>query len=289
MGDYTFYGDLKKIDDIERLFHMLPNVISRDSREIHLDLSKLEFISPLGAISLLLLDKLQNTDLQITPPKRHVISYIERMNFFENCSERVRSCFEEHCDLFYFQKRRRNNTGQVLLEITPIKNEKDIGSIFESILNILTSHGMRSKSANQIAFIASELGTNIIDHSEGDGYAAIQYYPSHNKVEIGIGDNGIGIVNALKSSLLAQRGIKHISDLEVVKSAFEERISSKTNITKRGMGLSISREKSFHNTQQTNFYVRTHKAIYQIFDDNICCVDEGDYFPGTYISLEILF
>ncbi|UOY92508.1 hypothetical protein MUG87_19185 [Ectobacillus sp. JY-23] len=291
MKKYSSCANLKRIEDINSLFEPLSFIVNQDIRlvEIELNLSQVEFISPLGAVSLLLLlDKLNHSKLKIIPPKEQVISYMDRMNFFKNCPAPAKLCFKEYYDLEYYSKRRRNDASNVLLEITPIKAEEDINNIFESILHILCNNGMGSREANRIAVIASELGTNILDHSQGLGFAAIQCYPQRNQVNIGIGDNGIGIVNALKPSLVKQLHHNEFSDLDVIKLAFKERTSSKVDAD-RGMGLSISREKSFYKTKQTNFYVKTHKGTYQISNNNIHTICEDSYFPGTYISLEICF
>ncbi|GIN23394.1 hypothetical protein [Siminovitchia fordii] len=287
-----YTGELGSIFDIDKLFHKFTSVVDIPFHEgeIKIDLSDIKFVSPLGALSLLLLlDKLDKSFfIKVTPPPERVVSYMERMNFLEHCTKEVYKCFEKHCDLESLEKRNRYNKSNVLLEITSINEDKDVETVDESTRQILTSHGMKSSEANKIASIISEFVANILDHSKGNGYTAIQYYPSLNKVQLAIGDNGIGFVNSLKPTLLETNKGKRFTNLKVIQSAFESRISSSSDI-ERGIGLNHVRSLSFEKIKGTSFFLKTHKAIYQVLDQDIVIRKRGEYFPGTYISLELIF
>ncbi|MHC0038595.1 ATP-binding protein [Pseudoneobacillus sp. C159] len=288
----NYSGEIKNIFNVDSLLQGFSSVmdIPFGGEEINVDLSKVTFISPLGAISLLLLlDKLdQSFYVKLTPPVDSVVSYIERMDFLEHCTEEVYNCFDEHCDLEALSNRQRNDKSNALLEITSVKEAQDVDIVDESTRKILTNHGMKSRDANKITRIVTELVSNILDHSKGNGYTAIQYYPSHDKVQIAIGDNGMGIVNALKPTVLEQKNNKPITDLEVIQHAFEWRTSSKEE-TERGIGLFDTRSLAFENVKRTSFFLKTHKEIYHITNEKILVMDSSEYFPGTYISLEITF
>ncbi|PFK43194.1 hypothetical protein COI93_10220 [Bacillus cereus] len=289
--EHTYYGELKSIYDINKLFSSYSILREQEKKDIVMDLSGLNFVSPIGAISLLLLmDRMiKNHNLVIHPPflKNTIISYMERIDFFKHCDSLVTEQFKEKYDLDILANRHRNDTRKVLLEISPIKCEDDVYNIFESSLSILRSHGMQSRNANKIANIVSELATNIVDHSEGIGYGAIQYYPIHNKVLIAIADNGIGIINSLRNHV---QQMEDLSDIKVMEAAFEKGVSSKnTIIEERGLGLNDVREKAYLDTKGTSFLLRTHEGIYEITDEGILCHRKEFYFPGTYIQLGIEF
>jgi anti-sigma regulatory factor (Ser/Thr protein kinase) len=283
-----FEGDLVNIFDLERLFtpYFPTHKGSPRISQRTVDISNLTFISPLGAVSLLLLlEKLGDFNhLEVLPPNEMVVSYMDRMNFFQNCSKNIKQSFAKFHDLDALANRNRNDKSKELLEITPIKEKKDIGKIFDATFNILNSNGLSSREVNKVALIVSEFATNILAHSEGIGMAAIQTYPSIKKVVIAIGDNGIGIVRALKPILKSQE----VSDLTVINKAFEKRVSSKQE-EERGMGLFTVRKKTFLDTKKASFFIRTHKGTYKILSNRIEETSEGNYFPGTYILLEISF
>jgi hypothetical protein len=215
---------------------------------------------------------------------------MDRIDFFKLCSKNVRNCFEAAYDLNSLSNRYRSNDARkVLLEIKAISNSQDVYDMFDAALNILLSHGMQNIHANKIATIVSGFGDNIIDHSQGQGYGAIQYYPSFNKVLIGIADDGIGIYNSLFPSLGRSDRRRITKESDVIKLAFEGGVSSAGEDTSRGWGLTEVREKSFLNTKGTKFFIRTHQEVYEIQDSDVLCHRKGKYFPGTYILLEISF
>ncbi|EEM68396.1 MULTISPECIES: ATP-binding protein [Bacillus cereus group] len=289
--EHTYIGELKSIYDINKLFFPYSTLHESKNKDMVMNLSGLTFVAPIGAIALLLLIDNMNKNhyFKVKPPflKDKVISYMDRIDFFKHCDSTIIRQFKEQYDLDKLANRHRNDTRKVLLEISPITCEDDVYNIFESSLNILRSNGMQSRNANKIANIVSELATNIIDHSEGIGYGAIQYYPMHNKVLIAIADNGIGIINSLKNYV---EDMRNLSDTQVIESAFVRGVSSKnTVIDERGLGLNDVREKAFLDTKGASFILRTHSGIYEINDRITKGYHTGFYFPGTYIQLEIEF
>ncbi|OUB84496.1 hypothetical protein BK784_35545 [Bacillus thuringiensis serovar medellin] len=283
--EHAYVGELKSIYDINRLFYPYSGLHEHRKKEIVMNLSGLTFVAPIGAIALLLvIDEMTRKHcFMVKPPflKEKIISYMDRIDFFKHCDPIVIEQFKEQYDLDKLASRHRNDARKVLMEINPIECEDDVYTIFESSLNILRSHGMKNRDANKIANIVSELATNILDHSEGIGYGAIQYYPIHNKVLIAIADNGIGIINSLRNYVAE---MKNLSDKQVVESAFVKGVSSKnTAIDERGLGLNDVREKAFLDTKGASFILRTHRGVYEMNDRTTKEKHTGFYFPGTYI------
>ncbi|OZI13054.1 hypothetical protein CEW92_03465 [Bacillaceae bacterium SAS-127] len=281
-------GELKTLNQVDKFLTQFAKDLKRPSNrdELAIDLSNLNFVSPIGAIALLLLfEKISSLyKLKITLPKsqQNLVSYIERINFFKHCPESVKNEFNKEYDIEVLSKRNRNDTRKVLLEITKIEEDDDVDTLFDSTIYILSSHGMRNEELNKIATIVSELATNIIDHSKATGYAAIQYYPKFNKVVIGIADNGVGIVNTMK------KVIKQGNDLDIIKQAFVGGMTSSLDM-ERGWGLTDAREYSYFETKSTLFSIRTHKGLYAVDKENILELSNSCYFPGTFFSIEINF
>jgi anti-sigma regulatory factor (Ser/Thr protein kinase) len=289
MTIYKHIGELKYLDQIDefvKLFNDLFEKDKLDNNKVIIDLSELTFVSPIGAISLLLLfEKIaENYKFNIIPPNNNIqlISYLERINFFKLCSVQVKRDFELSYDIDALSNRTRHDTRKVMLELTRVQCDEDIDTLYDSIIYILKAHNIQSTEVSKIANILSELGTNILDHSLGTGYAAIQYYPSFKKVVIGIGDNGIGIINSFETI----EENKPIS-IDIITHAFTGGKTSKKS--SRGWGLTDAREFSFTGSQNTNFYLRTHDSVYQVYKDRIELIKDSVFIPGSYFLIEIVF
>lgn len=280
--------ELNRLIDVHNLLNQLKDSYSKSKNsEFVLDLSRLSFVSPIGAIALLQLfeEFSENANCEIIVPKYsgNLVTYIERMNFFEHCPEDIFQKFDERYNLNKICQRSRNDQRKVLLEITKIVDYDDIDILYDSVVYLLRSHEMKGEQITRIANIFTELGTNIIDHSGNTGYAAIQYYPSFGKIMIGIADNGSGIVKGIRE---AEDGLG--SDLEVIEKAFSGGYTSSVD-TDRGWGLTDARDYSHEGAKRTTFELRTHKGLYNVGKSEIELISEDRYYPGTYFLIEIDF
>lgn len=290
MTIYKHIGELKYLEQIDEFVKLFCNLFEKgnlENKKIIIDLSELTFVSPIGAISLLLLfEKLAGIcEFDIMPPTNNLklISYLERINFFKLCSVEVKKDFELSYDIDALSFRTRHDTRKVMLELTKVQCDDDIDTLYDSIIYILKSHNIESTEVNKIANILSELGTNILDHSLGTGYAAIQYYPYFKKVVIGIGDNGIGIINSFDETIEEAKS----SAIDIITHAFTGGKTSKKS--SRGWGLTDAREYSFTGSQNANFYLRTHDSVYQVYKEHIELIKNSVFFPGSYFLIEIVF
>lgn len=287
---------LKYLTDVHELLNIITYFKAKGIKFI-LDFTNLSFVSPIGAIALLQLFEEFNEpeicQIKIPESNRKVITYIERINFFNYCPEKLLQEFEELHKISEISQRNRYDQKKALLEITKIANDDDIDVLYESTVNILKSHNMPSKQFSGIANILTELGANILDHSESTGYAAIQYYPKEEKIMIGIADKGIGIVNSVRKTVKDE----NISDLEIIEKAFSDGFTTSRD-TERGLGLTEVRDYSHKGVKKTNFKLRTHNGLYNIGKDKIKIIFpknnnyemyNKNYYPGTYYSIEIEF
>lgn len=277
--------NLFEIDDM--LLSMTPWIKIKDpSTHIPFNLRNLSFVSPIGAISLLiLLNKLsRSVSVDIIPPNGNdgVIAYLERINFFRCCSQEVRHCFENSYDIGLLETRNRADRHNNLMEITKIANYDDVDLLYKHVNDILKIHHLDNKELSRITNIVTELGTNILDHSKSFGYAAIQYYP-WGKVSIGVADDGIGIIKSMRNN--SNQGL---SDLDIIKLAFNNGVSSLKD-EDRGFGLSNVRQVSFSGTNHTTLSLRTHKGLYDIGPKDVIVNNRNFYYPGTFYQLEIIF
>ena len=284
------HGRVDNILDVNGIIHSFKIQFQESNShvDIKIDLSKVEFISPYGAIYLLLFfEKFNNRIKQIKLPSEQVLSYLHRMDFFNYIPKEIH-CLDDKDLLGKLNKRTRYDRRDILLEISPILNVEDVNNIYNSVLKILKENDISSRERSIVANIVSELTTNIIDHSYGVGFASIQCYSNSKKIVIAIGDNGIGIINAIKSTFLSEFPNRKINDLILLKYAFKQRKSSNLE-TNRGLGLDNVRESSFKHAENVLFNIITNGSTFNITDEKIKHVVEKDYFPGTYIYLEIKF
>ncbi|MFC9542265.1 hypothetical protein ACFTQ7_20655 [Lysinibacillus sp. NPDC056959] len=281
-------SELKHLIDIHDLLNNVQNIEDVQSyKNITLDLTNLSFVSPIGAIALLQffeeIIKLDNYHIILPEDKENLVTYIERMNFFDYCPEPITKVFKEKYDIDKMGQRVRNDQRKVLLEITKIQEYDDIDVLYDSVVYILKSHGMKSGNITRVANIFTELGTNILDHSGGTGYAAIQYYPKFDKIMIGIADTGKGMIKEIRKE---DNEIE--SDLEIINKAFSGGFSSSKDID-RGWGLVDARDYSHEGTKHTSFELRTHKGLYRVGKNDIELINEKKYHPGTFYLIELQF
>lgn len=93
--------------------------------------------------------------------------------------------------------------------------------------------GLSSAALEPVRVFLKELFRNIEDHAEIDGgYLAARYFGERNRMEVAIGDRGIGIPNRVR------RRIPELGDGAALSRAFEEGFSTKSNPGNRGAGLS---------------------------------------------------
>jgi hypothetical protein len=274
-----FPGWIVGLDTIHRLEQELR--ISR--HPVTFDLSLTEFISPIGAVwSLLTTDMLRSEGrfVNVLPPMIvGPVSWLERFNFFEMADPAwYASCASVH-DLELLQNRRRNDMKRHLVELQRIDGAHSVHTVCDSIEEVLLAHG-RSLT-NRIKAIVTELTNNIVDHSQSHGYVAVQYYPSRHRVEIALGDVGIGVAQSL------QPFYKRESRNKIVQNAFKDRVSSLVN-EDRGYGLGEVRTRATEGNQHYEFRMLTNGGVYRIFDDRIEEVIDGEHVPyGTYYEIKI--
>ena len=228
----------------ERHFDGLVAGLGADDERILIDARHARWVDPYGMIGLLAVGTVaaqrgEKPILQL-PDDPNVISYMTRMDFFEQASE----IFELHGA----PRRKREDSGSsdVLLEITPIQSYDDVHEMVERVNErgqaILTSqlHYPRSQ-ALQFTAMLSEVCQNIVDHAEGLGWVATQSYTWQKRlggrrvVVIAVMDLGIGFRASLASAH-ASRFVDRWNDAMALEQAFMHGLN-RFHDPHRGQGL----------------------------------------------------
>ncbi|MFC5591547.1 hypothetical protein ACFPRA_21920 [Sporosarcina soli] len=251
------------------------------NENIVVDLSSTSFTYPFGMVSLLVglenLNKLKPVIIDFNKTPNALLSYIERMNFFNFLPDEILNGY----DLNYLRNRKRNNLSEVLLEITPITQTEDVYNLTDCIYKIF-SNKVSSRVTNNIMNIVTELANNILDHSESTGYVAIQFYKKSNTIRMAIIDDGIGIINKFKTE------VTHIHEpLRILKKAFKLGNSTRENIP-GGKGLKNMWANSYDPIfSDTTIFLKTGENIYKIKEDNIVLEKKTSKYKGTFYDFTI--
>ena len=279
--------NLKSVKDVDLMNFNIHQCNSVNATDIYVNFNNLEFLSPYGVISLLLsLESTMNNEplnLNVAADKMNlkVLSYLERINFFQLLPIEIKNQFYEQTILGDLELRGRYDRSKHLLEITPIREENDVENICEKIYNIC-SILPNSKVCNDIAQISLELANNIIDHSDGYGYINIQYYSLNNTIRIAIADNGIGLVNRSRSLMPP-----NTSELEILENAFKNGSTTRTE-TQRGQGLGNVRNCSFNGyIENTKLTLKSGNNFFNLSQESISINPSEFYYPGTYYDFII--
>lgn len=202
-------------NDINEPFANMDNLYWRLSRltpkeRLVLDLTRLKFIKPIAAISLLLAAKqafeLTDEKVQIINAHGDLLPYLERINFFQ-----YDFVYTKQSPSFW-NSWNRSKSSLSVLEIVKLNNPSDVFVFIERVEKILeTWFSDKSLKIYRDSIIKAiiEICNNSIEHSKlgyceveyGECFCMLQKYTRSNnpEISISIGDLGIGIRAHLKS------------------------------------------------------------------------------------------
>jgi len=269
-------------DTFEQALHTF-----REAQEI--DLHGVTFIDPYGMVGLLEIGELlKSQGVQKTlylPESEEVLKYLERMDFFRFADG-------------YFtlkpsqpqisEKYLRNQSSDVLLEITPIEKSDDIHFIVGKVKGrahaILEKHlHYDERAINGFIVALSEVCQNIIEHSETKGFVGIQKYhfQSMNKniVKIAVMDIGIGF----RMSLSERFSLK--DDLEAVEKAL---LHGASRYAEKGRGHGLAAVRRFVNQWNGKLSIRSGTAKFSIIPQWAWGKEKEfhlAYFPGSQVNV----
>ncbi len=274
---------LSTIENIHQLLNETMEVIDLNSESvITLNMEYLSYITPIGFTGLLsVLNYLEDRfDVIIkTPYNNKPIQYMERMNFFKVCSENVKKQFEKQKDMEAIYKRNRRNLEDELLEIRVAETHSQIEEISALIKRIFKNKGLKGNRRSDIQAFITELGNNVIDHTDSSCYIAVKNNDEEKEIEIAVADRGQGIYNSLKDVLNLQ------SPHDIVKAAITTKASRLTD-EDRGKGLMDIKQRAF-NWSESSVTLRTNNAIYEITKDGVTPKTEGKISFGTFFLIKV--
>ncbi|MEK5391844.1 ATP-binding protein [Margalitia sp. FSL K6-0131] len=275
---------LSTIDDIHQLLNETMKVVDQlnSGAAVTLNMRRLRYITPIGFTGLLsVLDYLEDQfEVGIIAPFNiNPIKYMERMNFFKVCSKNVKEQFEEQKDMEALYNRHRNSLEDKLLEIRVAKTHPQIVEISTLIKRIFKNKGLKGNRISDIQSFITELGNNVIDHTNSSCFISVKNNEDENEIEIAVADRGEGIYNSLKDVLSEN------SPHDIVKAAITTK-ASRLSDEDRGKGLMDIKQRAFR-WSEASVALRTNNAVYEITKDGVNPTLEGKTSFGTFFFIKV--
>lgn len=277
--EIKLHSTLSTIDDIHHLLNEAMKLVDSLSFEdvVTINMRNVKYITPIGFTGLLsVLNYLENRFgvCVKAPSSINPIKYMERMNFFKVCSDNIKEQFEEQWDMESIYKRNRRNLEEELLEIRVANSHLQIEEISDLIKRIFRNKGLKGNRLSDIQSFITELGNNVIDHTDSCCYIAVKNNEDENEIEIAVADRGQGIYNSLKEVL------KGLPPHDIVKSAITTK-ASRLSEEDRGKGLPDIKQRAFR-WSEASVLLRTYNAVYEITENGVAPILEGKTSFGTF-------
>ncbi|MCA9736828.1 MAG: hypothetical protein R3E98_06175 [Gemmatimonadota bacterium] len=278
--------DARSIDELFR------EVAEPSESSSLLDARHLRWIDPTGMLSLLaagrVLAERQEGPVRLhLPESADVVGYLARMGFFAEAP----AIFELTAAP---PARRTARTSDVLLEITPIRQNEDVHAVVDRVQKragtiLARTLGYPPSAVVQFAVILSEVCQNILEHAEAPGWVAAQVYKwtrrlGREVLALSVVDVGRGFRGSLASEHSA-RFADRWGDATALEAAF---IHGLTRFPDSGRGQGI---------QQIRRQVRKWDGIIAVrsgtariadvpaWDDTPPLEHDLPSFPGAQISI----
>jgi hypothetical protein len=228
--------------DYRSLDGLIAEVAEVREGKVLFDARRLRWVDPAGMIALLALGQQLRSRtgeppaLQL-PEGGDVPGYLARMAFFDAAHEIFR--LEDR------PPRRAARASEILLEVTPIQENRDVHELVERVQEraaaILgrTLH-LPPTAVVPFAVILSEVCQNILEHAEGPGWVAAQTYHWSRRLGrqvlvLAVGDVGRGFRGSLSAEYSGRYGSRW-NDATALEAAF---IHGMTRFPDQGRGHGI--------------------------------------------------
>jgi anti-sigma regulatory factor (Ser/Thr protein kinase) len=247
-------------------------------RNATLDLGAVEFFDPYAVVSLSVLVEFLAAQIKeepsiLLPRNLNVRSYLRRLRALEKWQKVA--ILDGDCT-----SDSGGSQSDVLLELSRIDSKRAIVKATEQLLEIVSANlGYKRKSINAVTNTISELCFNVLDHSEGAGWAVAQRYRRSNGSRflwIGVADGGVGI----KKSLGSRYDTSKWSHFDAIENALKKNFS---RFTERGLGLHMVKRIVFD--FGGSLHIRT--GDYRLYLAARPRGIQGAWFPGTQVGISL--
>jgi len=222
--------------------------VMRSEGDLHVDASRLRFVDPFGIAMLgaaFSCKRDAGSEISLSGITTDAGSYLERMDVFRDVRIESRDSVSE-----------RHNRQDSLVELTSLTEVGDVPAtamrLSHAIVGVfpgvdkkappdeMTGYTDFERLVEPLQYVLSELLENALTHARRAGYAhagvwvAAQYFPSRERVQLSVVDNGCGFLGSLRN----HPELKNDSHLSAILLAFRPRISC--NRERGVMGCSVN-------------------------------------------------
>ena len=222
-----------------------------DASEVHLDMGSVQFYEPVAiATCLAKVCRWRREDRKHVTVENHLSAeaagFLSRIDFFRELGIEVPDT-----------RGRRNSAGRFI----PVKRitrttdcDKLAREISECVIPGTASDDEELR--HLIEYAIGEVVKNCQQHSQGTGFLSAQFFSKKGAVQIGMADDGMGILESYRSNG-APAYREGMTDCDMIEEALKVRSSSKTHrpydspyggTVNQGIGLSICRQLSVEAT-----------------------------------------
>lgn len=217
--------------------------------------------------------------------------YLERIDFFEKCSEWL----EQDYILDPSERFERKPHSERLLEVTPIPSDEVNNAVVvreavDRIRLILDNATNRdADTVGGLCTILSEITQNVV-HSLDRGFAVVQRYRTSGlvpgyRVMIGVVDLGIGIETSLRrgggAQLMNDHGTPLASGSDYILKALDLGVSSRASAG----GIGLNKVRRLVEKWQGALTIRSQRSSVHITSSSVTRVDDLVEIPGTHVTI----
>ncbi len=200
------------------LFENANTVIDQIVKDGEIDLSEVGFMDPwtTDLLCLLLIERhTANNKKLILPKNSELLKYLKRMHFCEILSELG---YKEELELLN-KVQIPENYNLNIQEISHCEYRDEFDGKLERFMEMFKNFGLNEYDSRLATSLVGELGNNAFDHNLGSWPTDIsgciivaQNYPKKKKIQIAIGDPGVGFLGSLKAAFPSLK-----TDIEAIK------------------------------------------------------------------------
>ena len=200
--------------------------------DVTVDFSKLRRVVPAAIVSLAAsvhLWERQRRQVHFSGVHEcEILGYLQRMDFFKACGVEMQESFQ-----------RWESKGRFVPVCMVTQPIDEMGA---DVAGCLAPGGEdyehpMSGLFDTIAYVLTEVGNNIRQHSGGVGYAAAQVNRQEGMIKMALADNGMGILKSFQS--VEAPWSMSTTHAEAIAKALEPRISCKAGEPNEGVGLTL--------------------------------------------------
>jgi len=247
--------------------------------DVTIDFSQLRRVVPASMVSLAAMVHLwekQGRKVRFSGISEcQILGYLQRMDLLKSCGVTLKELFQRH-----------DARGRFF----PVKAvSQPIEAMAQEVANCLAPGGEEydhplSGLFDTIAYVLTEVGNNIRQHSSGVGFAAAQVNRQEGLIRMAFADNGMGILKSFQT--VAAPWSIDATDSDAIAKALQPRISCKAGEPNEGVGLTLVAE--LVSMMKGSLLVVSGKGVARIYRDGLRAFEElpeGASYRGTLVAM----